>query len=76
MEIVSHTQQLRNQILGDQTPSLEQDPFTYTHKINNDRALKALEKAQSIAARNEKMAQELKSRSAFFFDNSDDFLRQ
>jgi len=77
MEIVSNNHQPISKTNSAQiAPNIEQDPFSYEMKINNERALRALEKARNIAIRNEKMAQELKARSEFFFDNSDEFLLQ
>jgi hypothetical protein len=76
MEIVSNNLNPIRRASAQVTPHIEHDPFSYEMKINNDRALRALERARSIAVRNEKMAQELKARSDFFFSNSEKFLLQ
>jgi 1,2-phenylacetyl-CoA epoxidase PaaB subunit len=52
-----------------------QDPFEVEFKLNTSKAERALLKARQIAARNEKMAQNLLERSRFFsekFSNLED----
>jgi hypothetical protein len=76
MEIVSNNLKPLRRNTNKISLQVEQDPFSVELKLNNERAIRALEKARLIAQRNERMAEDLKARSEFFFSNSEKFLLQ